>query len=219
MRNCPYNIDLMCYDVSIPIKENMPIWAGVDHEVIHKFNKSFNRGDRVTTSRIALSVHTGTHVDAPFHCIENGAPINRLDLKMLMGSALLCDLTHIDKTITRHDLEKFDFSQISICLLKTRNSELWNLDTFEPNFINISLDAANYLISCNVSLVGIDYLSLESFYSEIKEVHMALLSKGIPIVEGLDFREVLPGIYYFICLPLCINGAEAAPARAILLEM
>lgn len=207
------------YDISIPIREKMPIWAGNGHEVSHRFFKSLNNGDAVNASRIALSVHTGTHVDAAFHCIENGEPINRLDLKKLMGPALLCDLTHINKTITKQDLEAFDLSQASICLLKTRNSELWDSDTFNTSFIDISLDAANYLISSNVSLVGIDYLSVESFYSRTKEVHMALLSRGIPIVEGLDFRKVLPGHYFFICLPLRINGAEAAPARAILLKM
>ena len=66
--------------------------------------------------------------------------------------------------------------------------------------------------------MGIDYLSIEQFKSKTHETHLALLSKGIVILEGLDLREVDAGIYELICLPLRIAGGsgDGSPVRAIL---
>ena len=73
-------------------------------------------------------------------------------------------------------------------------------------------------VSASVRLVGIDYLSIEKFKSETFETHLALLSKGVVIVEGLDLRAVPAGVYELICLPLKIaaGSGDGAPARAVL---
>jgi arylformamidase len=66
--------------------------------------------------------------------------------------------------------------------------------------------------------VGTDYLSIEKFHSGHHRTHLALLSKGVVIVEGLNLSEVPAGDYELICLPLRIaDGAgDGAPARAVL---
>ena len=67
-------------------------------------------------------------------------------------------------------------------------------------------------------LVGFDYLSVEKFGSESFETHLALLSAGVVIVEGLDLRTVRAGLYELCCLPLKIaaGSGDGAPARAVL---
>jgi arylformamidase len=72
------------------------------------------------------------------------------------------------------------------------------------------------LADAGVELVGIDYLSMEKYKSADFKTHLILLGKGIPILEGLQLADVVPGDYDLVVLPLRVIGHEAAPARAIL---
>jgi arylformamidase len=67
-----------------------------------------------------------------------------------------------------------------------------------------------------VQTVGVDYLSVGSFFKDGVETHHALLEAGIWIMEGLNLSNVEPGIYELICLPLKIEGSDGAPSRPIL---
>ena len=67
------------------------------------------------------------------------------------------------------------------------------------------------MIERGVRTVGIDYLSIGD-----AEAHVALLVRGVGVVEGLDLRGVEPGAYFLACLPLKIAGCDGAPARAVL---
>ncbi|MDM7912005.1 MAG: hypothetical protein QUS09_02820, partial [Methanotrichaceae archaeon] len=66
------------------------------------------------------------------------------------------------------------------------------------------------------SLVGIDYLSVDKYGNNAAPVHHLLLKNDVLILEGIDLKEVSPGEYFLLCLPLRLKGAEAAPARAVL---
>ncbi len=90
------------------------------------------------------------------------------------------------------------------------------MDDFVEDFVYISQDAARYLAAQQVQTVGIDYLSVGGFFKDGVETHHALLEAGIWLIEGLNLSEVVPGIYELICLPLKIEDADGAPARAIL---
>ncbi|HEX8353140.1 MAG TPA: hypothetical protein VF611_09590, partial [Pyrinomonadaceae bacterium] len=105
-------------------------------------------------------------------------------------------------------------------LFKTRNSAFWGEPggRFREDFTYIEPGAARALVRAGVRLVGFDYLSVEKFGSEGFETHLALLSAGVVIVEGLDLRAVGAGTYELICLPLRIaaGSGDGAPARAVL---
>ena len=104
-------------------------------------------------------------------------------------------------------------------LLKTRNSDtLWKLDEFSPDYVYLSTEAAEYLASRRPACVGVDYLSVGGHKANGTEVHTALLGAGILLIEGLDLSRAEAGVYELLCLPLSIAGAEAAPARAVLLR-
>jgi arylformamidase len=62
-------------------------------------------------------------------------------------------------------------------------------------------------------MIGIDYLSVGD-----EDAHRELLSNGVAALEGLDLREVEPGEYRLVCLPLRLEGSDGAPARARLFE-
>jgi arylformamidase len=105
-------------------------------------------------------------------------------------------------------------------LFKTRNSAFWSESnpTFHTDFTYLDLNAATLLVQQGLRLVGIDYLSIEKFGQHNHETHLALLSKGVIILEGLNLSDVPAGKYELICLPLRLrsNLGDGAPARAVL---
>jgi arylformamidase len=104
-------------------------------------------------------------------------------------------------------------------LLRTRNSNYWRdqeLD-FQVGFVGISPDAAQWLVSHGIHLVGIDYLSIAP-YKQSETTHQILLNAGMIPLEGVDLHAVPPGMYDLYCLPLKLLGSDGAPARTILIR-
>ncbi|MBA3955002.1 cyclase family protein [Candidatus Dependentiae bacterium] len=173
--------------------------------------------DGVRKSRIIMSSHASTHVDAPAHFIPQGKTIDQFALSQLIGTAVVLDLTEVEEAIGREDLEPYELSKGLIVLLKTRNSELVENAPFEREFVYLDSVAAAYLIEVGVKAVGIDYLGIERNQPE-HDTHKTLFEHDVPIIEGLRLAHVGEGAYFFVCLPLAVVGLEAAPARAILIE-
>jgi arylformamidase len=103
-------------------------------------------------------------------------------------------------------------------LFRTRNSDEWSDSDFKDNFVYLDPDAARWLADNGTRLVGVDYLSVESYAAPEPLTHRALLSAGVVIVEGLDLRQIAPGDYILSCLPLKLAGADGAPARVVLMQ-
>src|ERR1700722_14689186 len=174
------------------------------------------KGDVATVSRIALGVHTGTHMDAPLHFIRNARSIDTMPLDATVGPARVIPIRDT-KSIKRGELTEHSISAGERILFKTANSgQAWKSDQFDEDFVFISQDAARFLAECGVRTVGVDYLSVGGFREDGLETHQALLGAGIWIIEGLNLDGVDPGQYELVCLPLKLIGAEGSPARAIL---
>jgi arylformamidase len=126
--------------------------------------------------------------------------------------------THIDAPlrIDKNVLQEFDFTTDMRVLFKTRNSYLWGRNEFVQDYVHITVDAARFLIKEGIKLVGIDYLSVDKFDSKELETHREFLNAGAIIIEGLDLREVEPGDYELLCLPLKVKDGDGAPARVVL---
>jgi arylformamidase len=130
-------------------------------------------------------------------------------------------LTGITSHISATTLEACDLKKVTRALFKTHNSRHWaNNDTeFDKNFIALTADAAMYLVHCGVTLVGVDYLSVEAYDSKTHPVHDTLLGAGVVIIEALNLSDVSAGDYELIALPLKLKGADGAPARVVLREL
>lgn len=202
------------HDISVPIRAGMPIYAG-DPEVELERASSIAEGGHANVSKVSMGVHTGTHVDAPVHFLEGAAGMESVPLDALCGPAVVVDGTSISgESIGESDLEALDIPEgAERVLLKTRNSELWNRQDFTRDFLRLDGSGARYLVSRGVRTFGIDYLSVGDH-----EAHRELLGAGVVPVEGLDLREIEPGHYTFICLPLDLVGSDGAPARAVLID-
>jgi len=200
------------YDISVPLSAETPVFPG-DPPVIPEPFLDIRKGDEANVSRLALSTHSGTHIDAPRHMDDRAVSVDHLSLPLLVGRALVAEIGGT-KLIGRKELERLPIKGEERLLLKTENSMLWNQPEFSGNFACLSEDGADYLVGIGIGLVGIDYLSIEPANSII--VHKKLLQHGTVILEGLNLSEVPAGIYELICLPLKIKDGDGAPARAIL---
>jgi arylformamidase len=207
------------FDISLAIHPKLPVWPG-DPQVVLERYRQLSEGDVSNDSRMACSVHSGTHVDAPAHFIEDGLSVEQLALDILVGTATLVEFPEID-IITPDLLEIQKLPpQIERLLLKTKNSDLWTDPNheFNPDFVALSAESASWMVNKGIKLVGIDYLSIQRFKDAEPLTHRILLEAGVVILEGLDLRAVEPGNYQLICLPLKLTGSDGAPARAILIK-
>jgi arylformamidase len=209
----------MIYDVSIPLSAGIPTYPG-DPGIDVQAWRSLSNGDGVNVSVLHFGAHTGTHVDAPAHFIEGATRSDVLPFEVLIGEAEVIEVPPDLISINLDFVREHWNTESKRVLFKTRNSSLWKTlgAAFEQNYAYLELDAAKHLAEHGVRLVGIDYLSIEQYGQEGHPTHIALLSKAVIILEGLNLSEVPAGKYELICLPLRIAGGpgDGAPARAVL---
>ena len=201
------------HDVTIPLVAGMASLPGDPPFVLEPLSRSDRAPYEI--SRLTLSTHTGTHVDAPRHFVAGACTVDRLSLEILMGKARVLSLLDCAR-VERADLEALDLRNDLRVLLKTRMSGQLQKTGYHEDHVYLSEDAALYLAQAGIKLVGFDYLSIDRFGSSDYPAHRALLGAGVIVVEGLDLTEVEPGEYDMTCLPLRVAGGDGAPARVVL---
>ena len=200
-------------DITVPLHDGMFVYDG-NPEVHLERASSIAQGASANVSRLELGVHSGTHVDAPVHFLDDGEGAEAIPLDALMGPAWVVDAESVEGSLDESALRGLDIPDAAERILfKTRNSRLWALDHFTRDFVRLSGSGARYLIGAGIRAVGIDYLSIGD-----AEAHRALLGAGVVPIEGLDLRAVAPGLYRLVCLPVKIVGSDGAPARALLIR-
>jgi arylformamidase len=207
------------YDITVPIIPGMPVWPGDPAVEVAPVMRTAN-GDGANISRLNISSHTGTHVDPPWHYIDNGERLLEIPLARWIGP---CHVIEIPAGIPKIEPEHLEAAQIPLdttrLIVKTTNSRIWEtvVAPFDTSYVALSPAAARWVIDRSIELVGIDYLSIESYDGD-GETHVALLSNGILVIEGLDLRAISPGPYTLVCLPLKLEAGDGAPARVLLVR-
>ena len=205
------------YDISMPIRNGGLVYPN-NPPISITAVQSIAAGATANVSRIDLGSHTGTHVDAPKHFIDEGTGVDALALDVLMGPARLIAFGDAVLAVGEAELRAHDLAGVRRLLIRTRNSA-WlasGSTEFHPDFTHVTPDGAEYLVSLGVQLVGVDYLSVEQFRSPHHRTHRTLLENRVVIVEGLVLSEPAPGDYDLRCLPMLLDGLDGAPARAVL---
>ena len=201
------------HDVTVPLSPGMLTYPG---DLPFQLEPAQRLGEApFNLSRMVLTTHSGTHVDAPAHFLAGGMTVDHLPLEILLGKARVVELLARER-VERADLEAMDLSDDLRVLLKTRMSGQMLKATYQEDHVYVTVDAARYLAQAGLKLVGFDYLSIDRFGSADFPAHHALLEAGVVVVEGLDLSEVEPGEYDMACLPLRVGGGDAAPARVVL---
>lgn len=207
------------YDITVPISAELPVYPGDPNIQLERI-MSLENGDIANVTRLCCSTHIGTHVDPPSHFIAGAMSLDELPLETLIGTARVIDVGDvpaIDRAVLDKVLDDSDLNGATRVLFKTLNSSFWpESKTFREDFVYIEPDAARRLVELGVQLVGIDYLSVEKFNFDEPATHLVLLGANVIIVEGLALRDVPPGDYELLCLPLKIKDGDGSPARVVL---
>lgn len=205
---------MIIHDISMTIKESMTVYKNKESKrPVFTSAASFEK-EGVYETNLLMNLHTGTHIDFPLHTLYNGHNSNQHPLDTFLGQAKVIDLTRIDDHISKEDLMPYDIHPGDFVLLKTKNSLS---DSFEFDFVYLDHSAASYLANKHIRGVGIDALGIERNQPN-HPTHDTLLSNDIIILEGLRLKDISPKIYDFVALPIKIDGVEALPVRAILIE-
>lgn len=200
-------------DISLPLNEKTIIYPGNTNLEIGSFKSPSGN----FLSEIIIGSHTGTHIDAPSHAIEGASTLDQITLETFIGPCRVLDLSDTKECIKVEDLEDKNIKEGERILFKTSNS-VRGFDNFYDDYIYLSSEAASYLANLNVKLVGTDFLSIKQRGSKDNRPHTELLSQNIPIIEGLNLKEVTEGEYKLVALPLNFTGIDGSPVRAVLLQ-
>lgn len=200
-------------DISRPIHRGMVIYPSNPELEIEQLKSSTSSS---VLSKITIGSHTGTHVDAPTHALDNGKGVDEIPLSSVVGPCRVLDMTSVTDGIMRKDLEDRGIQSGERILFKTQNS-LRGYDTFYDDFIYVSPEAAIYLAQIDVVCVGIDSLSIKQRGNPDNTPHTALLEKKIAIIEGINLAEVTEDEYFLVAQPLRLQGVDGSPVRALLL--
>ncbi len=197
------------YDITVPLSPKTANWPGGV-----KYRREEIRTSAIV-STLTIRSHYATHVDAPRHFLFDKKGVDALPLSAMIGKFKVFEVKS-KKLILKADIIKFNISKNDRVLFKTINSNIVTGAKFDPDYVSLSAEAAQYLAQKKISLVGIDYFGIEAKGSPGHLVHKTLLKNNIVIVEGLNLQKIKPGTYNGAILPLKIEDGDGAPARAVL---
>ena len=192
---------MLIYDISRNILTTPPYDGDPKTEV--ELVKSMSGGDLYNLTKLSMSAHTGTHIDAPLHFAPDGKSIDEIRPAVFYGK---CSVICADRVLTGADMERILQKCRKRLLIKTKGEG------------GIESSAARVIADSDLVLIGIDCQSSGAGFDNAN-THRILCSNDVVILENLDLKDVAPGSDYTLCaFPLRLDGCEAAPCRAILLE-
>ena len=207
----------MIYDITRPLTVRTAVFPG-DTPVSIVPVMEMRNGDSCNVSGITMSVHAGTHIDAPRHYSDDAPGVESLDLEVLTGRARVVTLDVTDAIALPHltGLHLGDLSGLALLIHTRASGASATNDVFDPSFAYFTPQAADWLGMQGVRLVGTDTPSVDEASSKELPAHKTFLKHNIVIVENLYLRDVPDGDYELLALPLKIVDCDAAPARVIL---
>ncbi|QDI91450.1 arylformamidase [Salicibibacter halophilus] len=199
-------------DISQPLDQDVATWPddtpfSYERAVTKKISGSVNIG------KLTMSLHTGTHIDAPFHFDNEGSGILDLDLTVFIGRARIIDVTHCQESIGLQVLESLDTETLPPRVL-LRTSLPNDRKRFPENVPFIDAKIVPFLKEKGVRLIGMDTPSVDPLDSKALPAHHALFEHGIHILENVMLDGLAPGDYELVAMPLPLSDADGSPVRA-----
>jgi arylformamidase len=201
-------------DVTVPFRDKMMCFPG-DPPCTITPHWQIKKGDIVNLSVLCMGSHTGTHIDAPNHFIDQGKTVEELPIEHFIGRAKVFEFLNKDY-IDIQDIDNLGIVKNDIIIFKTDNSEYMKIGVFKEDFTYITPEAARFLAEKGILTLGFDFLSIEKFGSKDFGAHYALLGAGVVLIEGMDLTQISQGQYDMISLPMLIAGGNGSPIRVLL---
>ncbi len=165
-----------------------------------------------------MGSHQGTHLDAMSHFVEGGRTIEAMPLDWFCGPARVLRLPKAAREeITAEDFARHEAALTpgSRILVATGWEREFGTEKYFTDFPSITQEAARYLASRKLRMIGMDLPTPGRDYFEI---HHILLAPEIEmvIVESLaNLAELPDGEFTFIGFPLQLAGLDGSPIRAV----
>lgn len=169
--------------------------------------RSIEKGDEYNLTAFNMCAHNGTHIDAPRHFIKDGQGIDEISLESCVGQAYVVEHSGV---VTEKDA-------LSIMEKAKETNEEAAKRILLKGYVEISLKAAEALAESGILLIGNEPQTVGP-QNEPMAVHLALLSEGVVLLEGIRLKDVEEGVYFLNAAPLNLAGSDGAPCRAILIE-
>lgn len=202
-------------DISPPISPSIAVFPG-DTPFSRDVSMDFSKGHHLGLSSIRTTLHLGAHADATNHYHAEGQGIEARPLEPYLGLCQVVEITMLyGERLKPEHLEK-TLIQAPRVLFKTCTFN--DPNRWVDDFTSLSPELIEFLAKRKVALVGIDTPSVDPHDSKGLESHQALYRTGMAVLEGLTLRDVAPGMYTLVALPLKLVGADASPVRAVLLQ-
>ncbi|MEO0479880.1 MAG: arylformamidase [Planctomycetota bacterium] len=206
------------WDISEAVSERSAPFPG-DTPFTREWVARMADGASCNVSTIRMSVHVGTHADAPLHYDDGGLGSAAVPLDAYLGRCRVLEIEGVGdpSEVPVEALSAIESAGVERVLIRTsarHDGETWN-----PTFTSVGVAAAEHLVASGVRLVGIDTPSVDHATSKDLPTHQVFRRAGTALLENLDLSSVPPGDYELIALPLKIAGSDAAPVRAILREL
>jgi arylformamidase len=198
-------------DISQPLTSELAHWPG-DTPFSYEVSYTKEQTGSVNIGKITTSVHIGTHVDAPFHFLNEGKRILDLDINIFIGPCRMIDVSTAFE-IDQETLRQFDLEGVTRLLIRTSIPN--NPKLFPVEIPYMTKSGATYLKEKGVKLIGVDVPSVDQLDSKELEGHHALYENGIHILENVMLDDLSPGDYDLIALPLALKDADGSPVRAV----
>ncbi len=211
-------LDKPWQDVSYPVTEEMVSWPGQPSVRLEPLSR-MDSGAEANVSALYLSLHSGTHMDAPLHFLADGSDVTTAPFEAMFGPVRVAQIAGhaVDlESVQAYEARSAPLEAGERIFFRTRNSARdWLRQPFDESYVAVAPDAARYLAEKQLTTVGVDYLSVAPF-TNTTETHRTLLGAGVWVIEGLDLRAVAEGRYEMVALPLKIVGGDASPVRVLL---
>jgi kynurenine formamidase len=204
-------------DLSYDLEASTPVYpgdAGVEIKILETSSSDIPGRRALNNSRLSISIHTGTHMDAPFHFFDGGKTIDHIPLDRFCGPALCVDVEGA-KSIDAAKLKPFEqkFRKYPKVILHTGWASHWKKPDYFTDHPCLTGDSAQFLVDSGVHLVGLDTPSVDQ---PPFPAHLVLLGNDVVIVENLRNLDAIPQeVFEFTVLPLKIVARDGSPARAI----
>ncbi len=198
-------------DISQPLNSNTAHWPE-DTPFSYEVSYSKEQTGSVNIGKITTSTHIGTHIDAPFHFLDDGERVLDLDINLYIGQCLVIDVSpHLE--IDDKILSQFNLEGVTRLLIRTHIPN--NPYSFPEQIPYITKRGADFLGEKGIKLIGVDVPSVDSLDSKNLEGHHALHKNGIHILENVMLDQLEVGEYELIALPLPIELGDGSPVRAV----
>ena len=201
-------------DITLSLSPRLAVWPG-DVGFSRDQRLRLADGQGADLSAMTTTLHAGTHADAPGHILPGAPAIDQIGLTPYLGP---CDVIQVALPPGARILPEHLGPGVRAPRVLFRTDSYLDPECFTPDFNALSPELILCLRDQGCVLVGLDTPSVDPYASTALESHHALFQAGLRCLEGLCLKDVAPGRYTLVALPLKIEGGDGSPVRAVLVK-